>query len=103
MQTPPPSPRKLDFCEPNLWKKRYSKKCNIKILISLRSHNIFNTINDHTNMTNINNMNIMNNMDDMEFYAHAHVFSTPNCKVKYNSCINADYAPYKKKRIHRLS
>lgn len=94
MQTPPPSPRKLDFCEPNLWKKRYSKKCNIKILISLRSHNIFNTINDDTNMNDIN---------AMEVYAHAHVFSTPNCKVKYNSCTNADYAPYKKKRIHRLS
>lgn len=91
MQTPPPSPRKLDFCEPNLWKKRYSKKCNIKILISLRSHNIFNTINDDTNM------------NTMEVYAHAHVFSTPNSKVKYNSCTNADYAPYKKKRINRLS
>ena len=95
MQTPPPSPRKLDFqCLPNLWKKRYSKKHNIKILISLRSHNIFNTINN----TNMNNMNDIN---DMEVYPH--VFSTPNCKVKYNSCINADYAPYKKKRINRLS
>ena len=88
MQTPPPSPRKLNFqCEPNLWKKRYSKKCNIKILISLRSNNIFNTINA--------------NMNNMEVYEH--VVSTPNCKVKYNSCTNADYAPCKKKRIDRLS